>query len=59
MVASPDAKARSLRRGTTRTLGVVLGEHLTYAFDDPQAVRFLSGIADAYREFIAGPGPVH
>jgi DNA-binding LacI/PurR family transcriptional regulator len=26
-------------------LGVVLGEHLTYAFDDPQATRFLSGVA--------------
>jgi DNA-binding LacI/PurR family transcriptional regulator len=24
---------------------VVLGEHLTYAFEDPQAVRFLSGVA--------------
>jgi DNA-binding LacI/PurR family transcriptional regulator len=44
--AGPDPKARSLRRGSTRTLGVVLGEHLTYAFDDPQAVRFLAGIAD-------------
>jgi DNA-binding LacI/PurR family transcriptional regulator len=43
--AGPDPSARSLRRGTTRTLGVVLGEHLTYAFDDPQAVRFLAGIA--------------
>ncbi|GIJ73979.1 LacI family DNA-binding transcriptional regulator [Virgisporangium ochraceum] len=44
--AGPDPSARSLRRGSTRTLGVVLGEHLTYAFDDPQAVRFLAGIAD-------------
>jgi DNA-binding LacI/PurR family transcriptional regulator len=44
--AGPDPSARSLRRGSTRTLGVVLGEHLTYAFDDPQAVQFLAGIAD-------------
>jgi DNA-binding LacI/PurR family transcriptional regulator len=44
--AGPDASARSLRRGTTRTIGVVLGEHLTYAFDDPQAVSFLAGVAD-------------
>ena len=44
--AGPDPSARSLRRGSTRTLGVVLGEHLTYAFDDPQAVSFLAGIAD-------------
>jgi DNA-binding LacI/PurR family transcriptional regulator len=42
----PDPSARSLRRGSTRTLGVVLGEHLSYAFDDPGAVSFLAGIAD-------------
>src|SRR3954468_24688758 len=42
----PDASARSLRRGSTRTLGVVMGEHLTYAFEDPQAVSFLAGVAD-------------
>jgi DNA-binding LacI/PurR family transcriptional regulator len=41
----PDPSARSLRRGRTRTLGVVLGEHLSYAFDDPQAVAFLAGVA--------------
>jgi DNA-binding LacI/PurR family transcriptional regulator len=44
--AGPDPSARSLRRGSTRTLGVVLGEHLSYAFDDPGAVSFLGGIAD-------------
>lgn len=43
--AGPHPGARSLRRGRTATLGVVLGEHLTYAFDDPQATRFLSGVA--------------
>jgi DNA-binding LacI/PurR family transcriptional regulator len=42
----PDPRARSLRRGSTRTLGVVLGEHLSYAFDDPGAVSFLAGIAE-------------
>ncbi|MEU8123178.1 LacI family DNA-binding transcriptional regulator [Spirillospora sp. NPDC049024] len=42
----PDPSARSLRRGSTRTLGVVMGEHLSYAFDDPEAVSFLAGIAD-------------
>ena len=41
----PDPSARSLRRGRTATLGVILGEHLTYAFDDPQAAQFLAGIA--------------
>jgi len=45
----PDV-ARSLRYGTTRTLGVVLGEHLTYAFDDPQAVTFLAGISEVCAE---------
>src|SRR5215218_6975108 len=46
----PDPRARSLRRGSTRTLGVVLGEHLSYAFDDPGAVSFLAGIADVCAE---------
>jgi DNA-binding LacI/PurR family transcriptional regulator len=44
--AGPDPSARSLRRGSTRTLGVVLGEHLSYAFEDPGAVSFLAGIAE-------------
>lgn len=41
----PDPVARSLRRGSTGNLGVVLGEHLTYAFEDPQAARFLAGVS--------------
>src|ERR687894_1650745 len=48
--AGPDPSARSLRRGSTRTLGVVLGEHLSYAFDDPGAVSFLAGIAEVCTE---------
>lgn len=44
--AGPDPSARSLRRGSTSTLGVVLGEHLSYAFQDPQAASFLAGVAD-------------
>ena len=44
--AGPDPNARSLRRGRADSLGVVLGEHLSYAFDDPQAAAFLAGIAD-------------
>jgi DNA-binding LacI/PurR family transcriptional regulator len=44
--AGPDPSARSLRRGSTLTLGVVLGEHLSYAFDDPGAVAFLAGVAE-------------
>ena len=42
----PHPGARSLRRGRAGSLGLVLGERLTYAFDDPQAVRFLSGVAE-------------
>jgi DNA-binding LacI/PurR family transcriptional regulator len=44
--AGPDPSARSLRRGSTLTLGVVMGEHLSYAFEDPGAATFLAGIAD-------------
>lgn len=43
----PHPAARSLRRGRTGSLGIVLGERLTYAFDDPQAARFLAGVAEA------------
>src|SRR5215211_7019993 len=41
----PHPAARSLRRGRAGSLGVVLGERLTYAFEDPQAARFLAGVA--------------
>jgi DNA-binding LacI/PurR family transcriptional regulator len=43
--AGPDPVARSLRSGSTGNLGVVLGEHLGYAFEDPQAARFLAGVS--------------
>lgn len=43
--SGPDPVARSLRGGSTRNLGVVLGEHLSYAFEDPQAARFLAGVS--------------
>jgi DNA-binding LacI/PurR family transcriptional regulator len=42
----PHAGARSLRRGRAGSLGVILGERLTYAFDDPQAARLLAGVAE-------------
>lgn len=42
----PHPGARSLRRGRVGSLGVVLGEHMTYAFEDPQATRFLAGVAE-------------
>jgi len=52
--AGPDPAARSLRRGIAGALGVVLGEHLTYAFEDPQATAFLAGVAEVCAE--AGDG---
>lgn len=42
----PDATARALRSGRSKQLGVVVGEHLSYLFDDPQALQFLAGVAD-------------
>jgi DNA-binding LacI/PurR family transcriptional regulator len=45
--AGPNALGRSLRRGRTGALGVVLGEALPYAFEDPGAVEFLRGLAAA------------
>jgi DNA-binding LacI/PurR family transcriptional regulator len=42
----PHPGARSLRRGRAGSLGVVLGEPLVYAFEDPQAGRFLAGVAE-------------
>jgi DNA-binding LacI/PurR family transcriptional regulator len=50
----PHPTARSLRRGRADSLGVVLGEHLTYAFEDPQATRFLAGVAQACAERAVG-----
>ncbi|MDN4641400.1 LacI family DNA-binding transcriptional regulator [Agreia sp. PsM10] len=43
--SGPDPVARSLRSGATGNLGVVMGEHLSYAFEDPQAARFLAGVS--------------
>ena len=44
--AGPNVLARSLRRGgRTGVLGVVLGEALSYAFEDPAAIEFLRGLA--------------
>jgi DNA-binding LacI/PurR family transcriptional regulator len=43
--AGPDAAGRALRRGRTNSVGVVLTERLSYAFSDPYAVGFLTGLA--------------
>ncbi len=50
----PHPGARWLRRGRAGSLGVVIGERLTYAFEDPQAARFLAGVAQVCAE--AGVG---
>ena len=42
--------ATSLRSGRSGALGVVLSEHLTYAFSDPQAAGFLEGVASVCAE---------
>ena len=41
----PDPSGRFLRQGALRSLGLVLGESLSYVFDDPQATRFVAGLA--------------
>ena len=45
--AGPNVLARSLRLGKTGVLGVVLGEALSYAFEDPASVEWLRGLAGA------------
>jgi DNA-binding LacI/PurR family transcriptional regulator len=43
--SGPDPAARGLRLRRSGTVGVLLGESLTYAFRDPAAALFLEGIA--------------
>jgi DNA-binding LacI/PurR family transcriptional regulator len=45
--AGPHPTARSPRRGSAGALGVLLGETLPYAFEDPAALQFLRGLARA------------
>jgi DNA-binding LacI/PurR family transcriptional regulator len=42
----PHPAARSLRRGRAGSIGLLFGEALTYAFQDPGAVDFLRGLAE-------------
>jgi DNA-binding LacI/PurR family transcriptional regulator len=48
--AGPDPAARSLRRGRSDTVGVVLTEQLPYAFTDPGTVSLLHGLTSALAE---------
>jgi DNA-binding LacI/PurR family transcriptional regulator len=50
----PNPAARSLRRGRSDNIGVVVGEGLTYAFEDPQSTRFLAGVAEVCVEHRQG-----
>src|SRR4051794_35239985 len=42
----PNPAARSLRIGRAGSIGLLFGEALTYAFQDPGAVEFLHGLAE-------------
>ena len=44
--AGPDAAARALRVGRAEAVGVLLTERLSYAFSDPFAVEFLTGLSE-------------
>src|SRR5919107_4836158 len=48
--AGPDPMARGLRRGKTGSLGLVFDQPLTYAFTDPAAALFLTGMAAGLEE---------
>lgn len=43
----PDPMARSMRTRRVGSLGVLLTEHLSYAFEDAASVDFLGGLAEA------------
>ena len=42
----PNPAAATLRRGRAGSMGLLFGEALTYAFQDPGAVEFLRGLAE-------------
>jgi DNA-binding LacI/PurR family transcriptional regulator len=46
----PDAAGRTLRIGRAEAVGVLLSERLSYAFSDPFAVEFLTGISEVVEE---------
>ena len=50
----PNPMARSLRRGSTGSLGLVFDQNLRYIFSDPAAVLFLSGVAAGCEEHGSG-----
>ena len=46
----PDAAGRTLRMGRAEAVGVLLSERLSYAFSDPFAVEFLTGLSEVVEE---------
>ena len=44
--AGPDAAGRMLRSGRAGAVGVLLTERLSYAFSDPYAIGFLTGLSE-------------
>src|SRR4051812_16125731 len=48
--AGPDPVARTLSRGRTGSIGVILDAPLTLAFSDPAAVQMLHGVATVCEE---------
>jgi DNA-binding LacI/PurR family transcriptional regulator len=46
----PDAAGRTLRRGRADAVGVLLSERLSYAFSDPFAIEFLTGLSEILEE---------
>jgi DNA-binding LacI/PurR family transcriptional regulator len=46
----PDAAGRTLRRGRADAVGVLLSERLSYAFSDPFAIEFLTGLSEVLEE---------
>ena len=46
----PDAAGRTLRMGRADAVGVLLSERLSYAFSDPFAIEFLTGLSEVVEE---------
>lgn len=44
----PNATARSLRRGKSGIIGLILADRLQYNFEDPVATRFLHGLSEVF-----------
>ena len=46
----PDAAGRTLRSGRAGAIGVLLTERLSYAFSDPYAIGFLTGLSEVVEQ---------